>query len=92
MPVDGPVESGKDYLVIEVDGREPRSFDDFDGDIHLTLARNDRLLHVTGSGSTADGHARFYQKKVQLLDQDIRVWDITAGDGTVFLASPFAAF
>ena len=92
MPVDGPIESGKQYIVEEVDGHEPRSLEDFDGDIHLTLARHGELLHVTGAGNTNEGGVRFYQKNVQQHDRDIRVWDITATDGTTFLASPYAAF
>ena len=60
---DLPVESGQGYTITDIDGHPPECLEDFTGDIHLTLARNGQLLHVTGSGAspTADS-MRFYQK------------------------------
>jgi hypothetical protein len=88
-----PVESGQSYTVTEVDGHEPESLDQFTGDVHLTLARNDLLLHIKGSGTTAAAETvRFYQKDVTLHDRDIRVWTIVRSDDARFLAAPLAAF
>ena len=87
-----PVESGQGYTIIEVDGREPGSLDEFIGDVHLILARNDLRLHVVGAGSRSGDAVRFYQKDLTLHDRDIRVWSLTQVDDTTFLAAPFAAF
>ena len=88
-----PVESGQSYTVTEVDGHEPESLAEFAGDVHLTLERNDQLLHVKGSGTTpAADTVRFYQKDVTLHDRDIRVWTIVLSGDATFLAAPLAAF
>jgi hypothetical protein len=90
---DEPVESGQAYTVNEVDGQQPESFADFDGDIHLTLTRSGQLLHLTGTGGSATTDSvRFYQKDLALHDRDIRVWTITRAAGSTFVAAPFAAF
>ena len=91
--IEPPVESGQSYTVTEVDGHEPGSLTDFDGDVHLTLTRNDEPLHVKGSGTTpAEDTVRFYQKDVTLHDRDIRVWTIARSDDATFVAAPLAAF
>ena len=88
-----PAESGQAYTINEVDGQQPQSLADFDGDIHLTLARSGQLLHVTGAGGTATADSvRFYQKDLALHDRDIRVWTITRSESSKFLAAPYAAF
>jgi ANTAR domain len=88
-----PVESGQSYTINEVDGAQPQSLDDFNGDIHLTLARNGQVLRVTGTGGSAEADSvRFYQKDLTLHDRDIRVWTITRSGGSTFLAAPYAAF
>src|SRR6476469_2371784 len=87
-----PVESGQSYTITHVDGRQPESLDDFTGDVHLTLARNDQQLHVTGAIARTAGAVRFYQKDLALQDRDIRVWTITELDDSTFHAAPHAAF
>jgi hypothetical protein len=89
---DEPVESGQVYTVIDVDGKEPESLDDFAGDIHLILGRNDLRLHVVGAGNRSGDSVRFYQKGLTLHDRDIRVWGITEAGDTTFVAAPLAAF
>lgn len=87
-----PIESGQLYTVDEVDGAPPSSLADFVGDVHLTLARNDRQFHLTGAGTPSpEGDIRFYQKNLAQHDRDIRVWSIVEQDDT-FVASAFAAF
>jgi hypothetical protein len=54
------VESGQSYTIIHIDGRQPESLDDFTGDVHLTLARNDQHLHVTGAIARTADSVRFY--------------------------------
>jgi hypothetical protein len=93
MTAEPPVESGQRYTVTEVDGHEPESLVEFAGDVHLTLARNDRLLHIKGSGTTPSADTvRFYQKDVTLHDRDIRVWNIVRSADATFVAAPLAAF
>jgi hypothetical protein len=87
-----PVESGQSYTITHVDGRQPESLDDFTGDVHLTLARNDQFLHVTGAIARTADSVRFYQKDLALQDRDIRVWTITELDHSTFQAAPHAAF
>jgi hypothetical protein len=87
-----PVESGQSYTITHVDGRQPESLDDFTGDVHLTLARNDQHLHVTGAIARTADSLRFYQKDLALQDRDIRVWTITELDNSTFHAAPHAAF
>ena len=88
-----PVESGQSYTVTEVDGHEPESLAEFAGDVHLTLERNDQLLHIKGSGTTpAADTVRFYQKDLTLHDRDIRVWSIARSGDATFVAAPLAAF
>jgi len=93
LTADEPVESGQAYTIEEVDGQQPESLADFDGDIQLTLTRSGQLLHVTGTGGSATTDSvRFYQKDLALHDRDIRVWTITRSGGSTFLAAPYAAF
>jgi len=87
-----PVESGQDYIIIQVDGRSPESLADFTGDMHLTLVRAGQNLQVTGAVARTSESVRFYQKDLALPDRDIRVWTITEQDDSTFLASPLAAF
>jgi hypothetical protein len=87
-----PVGSGQSYTINEVDGRVPNSLDDFNGDIHLLLIRNEQALHVVGNGTRQGNSVRFYQKDLALNNRDIRVWTVTAGDDYTFLAAPLAAF
>jgi len=44
-----PVESGQEYIITRVDGCQPESLDDFDGDTHLTLVRAGQRLEVAGA-------------------------------------------
>jgi hypothetical protein len=87
-----PVESGQSYTITHVDGRQPESLDDFTGDVHLTLARNEQQLQVTGAIARTADSVRFYQKDLARQDRDIRVWTITELDRSTFLAAPHAAF
>jgi len=83
-----PVESGQEYIVTRVDGCQPESLDDFNGDTHLTLVRAGQRLEVTGAVARTPEAVRFYQKDLALPDRDIRVWTITERPGSTFLAEP----
>ena len=87
-----PVASGQDYTISHVDGRRPESWNDFTGNIHLTLIRNGQHFDVTGQVARNADSVRFYQKDLALPDRDIRVWSITAAGDSTFLAEPLAAF
>jgi len=91
-PADEPVESGQPYLVTMVDGHPPKSFDEFAGDIHLTLVRNGRDIVVVGSGTVTPDSVRFYQKDFGLHERDLRVWLITETGDATYGAEPLSAF
>jgi hypothetical protein len=89
---DEPVASGQSYPITEVDGRPPGSFDDFAGDISITVSRGNYNVRLVGEAARTAAGVRFHQKDPGPDDRDIRVWTITErGDGA-FLAEPFAAF
>jgi hypothetical protein len=89
---DESVGSGQLYPVTDVDGRTPRSLDDFRGEVCVTLIRNGDAVQMLGSGSEAPTGVRFHQKDPGRDGKDIRVWDITAAVDGSFVASPAAAF
>src|SRR5689334_16766751 len=55
VPAAEPVASGQGYTISHVDGHRPKSWDDFVGDIHLTLLGSGQHLDITGEvARTAD--------------------------------------
>ena len=90
---DRPVESGRSYRVIEVNGHGAQALDDFAGDTRLTVVKDGMSHRVIGDGATTtSGGVRFHQKDPGPDDRDVRVWLITDGGDGSFLAEPVAAF
>ena len=90
---DEPVRSGQQYPVTDIDGRPPRTLQNFTGEVCLTLIRDGAAIHLVGAGCPVAGSAvRFHQKDPGPDGKDIRVWTITEGADGTFLAAPFAVF
>lgn len=92
VPAVEPVASGLGYTISHIDGRRPKSLDDFAGDIHLTLTRKGQQHDVAGAAARTADSVRFYQKDLALPDRDIRVWEITDLGDSTFCAAPVSAF
>jgi len=88
----GPVASGQNYLITEVNGRPPGRLSDFTGDIELTAVKDGQRLTLNGAAAETHGVVRFYQKDPGPVDRDVRVWTIIDQGSGAFLGQPFAAF
>jgi hypothetical protein len=83
-----PVPSGLVYTVTAVNGRPPRSLDDFTIDATVTATLKNRSVEFDGVGSVTATGVRFHEKSGD--GKDVRVWMILQDpDGTI-LAEPIA--
>jgi len=89
---DKPVESGLQYLITTVEGRQPKGLADFAGEVSLSLTRHDEQMELVGCGAERSGQVRFHQKHPGLHNRDVRVWIISEQGNGRFCAQPLAAF
>ncbi|WP_136517836.1 MULTISPECIES: hypothetical protein [Cellulomonas] len=83
-PTADPVVSAVPYQVLDVDGRPPRTLDDFTGVVAMRVQGRTGAHLVRGQGTTADHHAVVQEKTGDGTGKDVRRWRVAAdGDGFV---------
>lgn len=81
-----PVISGVPYDVLDVDGRPPRTVEDFAGRVTVTLEGRTGRHVVRGDASVSDGGVRLHEKSANGNGKDVRRWRITPADAGGFCA------
>lgn len=81
-----PVVSGVPYAVLDVDGRPPRSVDDFAGHVTLTVEGRTGRHVVRGDATVRDGIVRLHEKSDDGGGKDIRTWRVRPTDAGGFCA------
>jgi hypothetical protein len=72
-----------------VNGRAPKDVHDFINQIDLVVVAADDRHHITGVGHSTTAGVRFHEKDSRPDGKDVRIWMITAADGT-YTAQPTA--
>lgn len=82
-----PVVSGVPYAVLDVDGRTPRTVDDFVGSVTLTVEGSTGRHVVRGDAAVRDGVVRLHEKSDDDGGgKDVRTWRVTPSDAGGFCA------
>jgi hypothetical protein len=86
MTVADATASGVPYPVIAVGGQEPRTLDQFAGDVEVVIVKSGLESTVRGVGALTDGAVRFHEK-AEGSGKDVRVWLIAHGPDGSFVAA-----
>ena len=90
FPSDEPVASGRPYLIVEVQGRQPEELDDFVGDVAFVAVMDTRTYRIEGTGARHSSGVRFSEKRRG--GGDLRVWQVTGTNSGDFEAVPLANY
>jgi hypothetical protein len=74
------VVSGVPYTVVSVDGRAAVDLDDFVGLGHFVVTGQTGEHQVAGEGDRHEDEVRFYEKTLDGIGKDVRVWKVVATD------------
>lgn len=80
------VVSGTPYVVLDVDGRAPRSFADFDGAAEFIVEGRTGRHTVVSEGAASETEARVHEK-AGTGGKDVRVWMVRRNDDGAFVAT-----
>lgn len=85
-----PVASGRPYLIVEVQGRQPADLDDFVGDVAFVAVMDSQTYLIQGVGDRDSSTVRVSEKRAG--GRDLRVWQVTGTGTGDFEATALASY